>query len=331
MKKRFLALALCLVLATSLLPLTAAAEDITVEKVEITANGVKPNTEGLYDGYYGVDITSLRLKCAGGKEIDAIEENYTISSAVLGAGEYDPTPTTTEPLEPGTVYLLKIEIKPTDTLLPMSTKIPDSLTFTSGAYTTMPTGKVIRTDGILEIGFALQKNGAHDWDVRKEDSGTLTARCNDEDCTIGEVTVKLTAHSVTLPESPFNAEVQVGGDLKEAFPNAEIGELVYKYKGPGDSEYREIKPNAANAKAGEYQVGVQITGLPISPAAIAARGVQDNAGFADLYVQYTAVDPAITAQTGDNRPIELMMAGVVVFTALAAAAFILDNKRKYSR
>ena len=50
-----------------------------------------------------------------------------------------------------------------------------------------------------------------------------------------------------------------------------------------------------------------------------------------LYVKYTAVDPKVTAQTGDNRPIEIMMAGVVIFSALAAAAFILDRKRKYQQ
>ena len=46
-------------------------------------------------------------------------------------------------------------------------------------------------------------------------------------------------------------------------------------------------------------------------------------------MKYTAADPAITAQTGDDRPIELMMASVLAFSALAAAAFVLDGKRKY--
>ena len=48
-------------------------------------------------------------------------------------------------------------------------------------------------------------------------------------------------------------------------------------------------------------------------------------------MKYTAVDPAVTAQTGDNRPIELMLVSVLVFSALAAAAFILDSKRKYKQ
>ena len=52
---------------------------------------------------------------------------------------------------------------------------------------------------------------------------------------------------------------------------------------------------------------------------------------AELFVHYTAADPAVTAQTGDDRPIELMLVCALAFSALAAAAFILDNKRKYSR
>ena len=60
-------------------------------------------------------------------------------------------------------------------------------------------------------------------------------------------------------------------------------------------------------------------------------GEENQYGEGYLYVKYTAVDPAVTAQTGDNRPIEIMVASVVVFSALAAAAFILDHKRKYKQ
>ena len=43
MKKRLLALALCLVMMTSLLPITAAAEDpsVTINSIQITASGLK--------------------------------------------------------------------------------------------------------------------------------------------------------------------------------------------------------------------------------------------------------------------------------------------------
>ena len=48
-------------------------------------------------------------------------------------------------------------------------------------------------------------------------------------------------------------------------------------------------------------------------------------------MKHTAADPKVTAQTGDDRPIELMMASVLVFSALAAGAFSLDSKRKYKQ
>ena len=181
----------------------------------------------------------------------------------------------------------------------------------------------------------------HDWQFTKTEN-SLTAICKNREqypCSIGGASLTRDAHSVTLPNNPFNARLEGLEQFNAAFPNAVIGDFVYKYKGPGDSEYRIVEPTAANAKAGEYQVGIRISGLPMGkeeyPPVAAyslADGVNpDGAGYADLYVQYTAVDPAVTAQTGDNRPIELMMASVLVFSALAAAAFILDHKRKYSR
>lgn len=176
----------------------------------------------------------------------------------------------------------------------------------------------------------------HDWQFTQMDS-TLTGKCQNDSCPIRKVSVELKANSVTLPESPFKAQLVGWEQFKKEVPDAVIGEFVYKYKAPGDSEYHIVEPTAANAKAGEYQVGVRISGLPgtveQAPGAAtrAAAGNQDSSGYADLYVQYTVADPAITAQTGDNRPIEIMMASVLVFSALAAAAFILDNKRKYSR
>ena len=47
-----------------------------------------------------------------------------------------------------------------------------------------------------------------------------------------------------------------------------------------------------------------------------------------LYTQYTAADPKVTAQTGDDRPIEIMLVSALAFSALAAAAFLVDSKRK---
>ncbi|MBO5171177.1 MAG: hypothetical protein J6B70_10625 [Oscillospiraceae bacterium] len=173
----------------------------------------------------------------------------------------------------------------------------------------------------------------HSWQFSQTDS-TLTAKCRNSGCPIQTVGVTLAADSVTLPESPFNARLEGLKQFQQEVPDAVIGEFVYKYKGPGDTEYRVVQPTAANAKAGEYQVGVRISGLPnkeYGPVEMSLDDevIPDGAGYADLYVQYTAADPKVTAQTGDNRPIELMMAGILVFSALAAAAFVLDGKRKY--
>lgn len=162
----------------------------------------------------------------------------------------------------------------------------------------------------------------HSWQFSQTDS-TLTAKCRNSGCPIQTVGVTLAADSVTLPESPFNARLEGLKQFQQEVPDAVIGEFVYKYKGPGDTEYRVVQPTAANAKAGEYQVGVRIT----TPSS----NTSGQNSVYDLYVKYTAVDPAVTAQTGDNRPIELMMASVLAFSALAAAAFILDSKRKYKQ
>ena len=162
----------------------------------------------------------------------------------------------------------------------------------------------------------------HSWQFSQTDS-TLTAKCRNSGCPIQTVDVTLAADSVTLPESPFNARLEGLKQFQQEVPDAVIGEFVYKYKGPGDTEYRVVQPTAANAKAGEYQVGVRIT----TPSS----NTSGQNSVYDLYVKYTAVDPAVTAQTGDNRPIELMLVSVLSFSALAAAAFILDSKRKYKQ
>ena len=166
----------------------------------------------------------------------------------------------------------------------------------------------------------------HDWQLTKTEN-SLTATCRNREqykCSVGEVSLTLDAHSVTLPDSPFNARLEGKEQFKKEVPNAVIGDLVYKYKGPNG--WSVVEPTAANAKAGEYQVGVQIT-IPSNNPGDNVSG-QSQGQVYDLYVKYTAADPAVTAQTGDSRPIELMLAGALAFSVLAAAAFVLDNKRR---
>ena len=331
MKKRLLALALCLVMMTSLLPLTAAAEAPTyhVKSVEIEADGVYQGTDGLYH----LNITYWKIVCDEGT-IDINDENTKTSSEFSNVNGSLPD----NPSEEGAKYLAVCTIGFNS--LDLGTfnwhynEIPSCTLRIPGYASVFEESEPLRPGhNVILPGFILTKEHEHDWRFTQTDS-TLTGTCRKSTCPIKTVDVNLAADSVTLPNSTFNARLEGLEQFKKEVPSAVIGDFVYKYKGSGDSEYRVVTPTAANAKAGEYQVGVRISGLPnkeYGPVAMSLDDevIPDGAGYADLYVQYTAADPKVTAQTGDNRPIELMMAGILVFSALAAAAFVLDGKRKY--
>ena len=181
------------------------------------------------------------------------------------------------------------------------------------------------------MNFVFQVTKNHNWGfIVSENNDTLTAQCQNEGCNTPPLSVTLKADSVTLPTSPFNAQL-AGKEQFETATGAAISKIRYDYKGSDGIWHKDVDPVAANAKAGEYQAFVQISNLPRpveSDGVVAMAENPDGTYTADLFVHYTAADPAVTAQTGDNRPIELMMGSVVVFSALAAAAFILDSKRR---
>ena len=318
MKKRLLALALCLVLATSLLPITAAAVDYHFNSASIVADGVeyRDTSSALYPGYY-VNITGLTLEHNTGTIVNT-DGFITVSPICCSA---EATDYLTDPPVAGVEYFPYISIL-NDSLLPNSFEYDDDF-FANLVIPGYETNfrDCVRSDSsaAITLRFRMVK---HSWQFSQTDS-TLTAKCRNSGCPIQTVDVTLAADSVTLPESPFNARLEGLKQFQQEVPDAVIGEFVYKYKGPGDTEYRVVQPTAANAKAGEYQVGVRIT----TPSS----NTSGQNSVYDLYVKYTAVDPAVTAQTGDNRPIELMLVSVLVFSALAAAAFILDSKRKYKQ
>ena len=165
----------------------------------------------------------------------------------------------------------------------------------------------------------------HDWQFTQTEN-SLTATCGNSGCPIGKANLTLDAHSVTLPNSPFNAQVILNGITEEQIEEEfgyEISPIRYKFKAPGDSAFTDITP-ADGAREGTYQAAVTLS--PISTT-FSARSTADP-NSVTLYTQYTAVNPETTAQTGDDRPIELMMGSVVVFSVLAAAAFILDSKHR---
>lgn len=168
----------------------------------------------------------------------------------------------------------------------------------------------------------------HIWEIT-ENGNTLTVRCTATGlCDAGgpyEITVN--AHSVTLPDSPFNATVSIPDGFKEA-TGLSVDGPFYNYKAPGESAYqRNITPGAP--KAGSYQAVISIT--TESKVVIQSEIVPGGTVTYSAYVDYQAIDPQQTAATGDSRPIELALFGLAVFTALAAAAFLLDRRFKTVR
>ena len=336
MKKRLLALALCLVMAVSLLPITAAATSITVNSVQIEASGVKKDWVSTYPDVYQLIITNWNCQLDYTEKTDALDILSFITSDKEGL-----TLITADPVEGETNFVHIGMVLKYDSFTPyygFANNFSASSSLKLPGYKTMLVGQEVWEDddngdvGIV-VTFSLTKEHEHDWQFTVSESGNkLTAKC--QSCDIAPVSVELKADSVTLPETPFNARLEGWEQFQAAIPTADYEKLVYKYK--GSNGWTEVEPTAANAKAGEYQVGVRISGLPnkeYGPVAMSLDDevIPDGTGYADLYVKYTAVDPKVTAQTGDNRPIEIMMAGVVIFSALAAAAFILDHKRKYQQ
>lgn len=312
MKKRLWALALCLVMVSSLLPITAAADEIVLKKVIITTDEIMKDSSG-----YKMNISFFTIKSSG----DQYVQNVTCNGGEIYTDRSCSSLLQTPPAC-GNTYFVKFLIQPTgqntynvNGLNPLCCVLvsPSSNRTLWINADSQGSGVVL----VFELAYV-----SHNWQLTQADS-TLTAKCRNSGCPIQTVGVTLAADSVTLPESPFNARLEGLKQFQQEVPDAVIGEFVYKYKGPGDTEYRVVQPTAANAKAGEYQVGVRIT----TPSS----NTSGQNSVYDLYVKYTAVDPAVTAQTGDNRPIELMLVSVLVFSALAAAAFILDSKRKYKQ
>ena len=177
---------------------------------------------------------------------------------------------------------------------------------------------------------------AHQWKSSPIDgNGTreasTTISCTDPDCgSPVQVDVSLTASDVTLPGNVFSAKLTVETTENPAVAllstraaslplpglpeGLEISGPVYKYSATG-SGYDPIDPADFTPKAGYYQASVQIRDV-------------NHVTVADLAVKYTVSDPAVTAATGDNRPIELMILGMTFFCAMAAGAFVLDGRRK---
>ena len=329
MKKRILALALCLVMAVSLLPITAAAQDDSMlTSVCVTGSGFEKGADDTYvlkDGSWTAEVD--------GSDVSGY---FTGSTVGLYRDAGLTVPVTDDPADGGTYYLKYVLTSHNDYIgwsenPNCSLEIPGYSTayfnhdFSFSGYKGSATH-------YYYITFQVTKIHEHRW-LFDHQGNSLTATCQNAGCPYGEVGVTITASSVILPNSPFNATVEVSENFKEAFPNAQIYGPYYFYNFETEG-FTEVDPNTFTPKAGEYQAQVYIYGLSGNEVAELRAfstddGIEQGGSFTSLWVDYTAADPAITAQTGDSRPIELMMAGVAVFSVLAAAAFALDSKRKY--
>ena len=325
MKKRLLALALCLVMVSSLLPITAAANDDNY--IRITGSGFEKNAGSGYvlkdnrlEFYFcGRNDTSFWGRCLGLYQDS--EGNSPMTDALVD----------------GSTYYLKYFIGNANNIPEDEFKQFAKSLNASNCSLAIPgyTVSFVKGNGnfgdVIEMNFVFQVTKNHNWGfIVSENNDTLTAQCQNEGCNTPPLSVTLKADSVTLPTSPFNAQL-AGKEQFETATGAAISKIRYDYKGSDGIWHKDVDPVAANAKAGEYQAFVQISNLPRpveSDGVVAMAENPDGTYTADLFVHYTAADPAVTAQTGDNRPIELMMGSVVVFSALAAAAFILDSKRR---
>lgn len=210
----------------------------------------------------------------------------------------------------------------------------------AGAYPDCFFAKIKIEDGELLVRYDIDAQfapltPAHVWNSTpvttgngtKQAATTLTCSCS------AQVRVSLTASDVTLPGNAFSAKIDVE-ELQEpivatyalrAATQLPAGhELTvsdtpgYKYS-PDGTNFTDIDPASFTPAPGFYQASILVKD--------AASGNQ----LENLYVTYTVSDPAVTAETGDSRPIELLVMGMAIFSALAIAAFALDSRRRSSR
>ena len=207
-----------------------------------------------------------------------------------------------------------------------------------GVYPEQFFAKIRLVDGELQFVNSQDEDfHTHQWKSSPIDgNGTreasTTISCAGPDCNAPmQVDVSLTASDVTLPGNVFSAKLTVETTENPAVAllstraaslplpglpeGLKISEPVYKYSATG-SGYDPIDPAGFTPKAGYYQASVQIL------------DVNNNVAVADLAVKYTVSDPAVTAATGDNRPIVPLAMGMALFSLLAIAAFLLDDRQK---
>ena len=266
-------------------------------------------------GYYTADQKNT---LAGvGSHFDAVISNI--------AGSYNIQPTQVEVYE-----LTKNDVHVAyGAIFARSTNVDVITTFlgdnwNSGGCTYLLSDSPLNGSKTVSIDQDLSTNAppqhTHTWTPATSGNGTKKATTTitcDPNC--GEtLTVTLTASDVTLPGNAFSAKITTTQNpVSRAASPLTVSETPgYKYS-PDGSNFTEIDPKTFTPAPGFYQASILIK--------------DGNDTVENLYVTYTVSDPVVTAATGDNRPIEMMVMGMAFFCAMAIAAFVLDSKRRGSR
>lgn len=266
-------------------------------------------------GYYTADQKNT---LAGvGSHFDAVISNI--------AGSYNIQPTQVEVYE-----LTKNDVHVAyGAIFARSTNVDVITTFlgdnwNSGGCTYLLSDSPLNGSKTVSIDQDLSTNAppqhTHTWTPATSGNGTKEATTTitcDPNC--GEtLTVTLTASDVTLPGNAFSAKITTTQNpVSRAASPLTVSETPgYKYS-PDGSNFTEIDPKTFTPAPGFYQASILIK--------------DGNDTVENLYVTYTVSDPVVTAATGDNRPIEMMVMGMAFFCAMAIAAFALDSRRKVRR
>lgn len=148
-------------------------------------------------------------------------------------------------------------------------------------------------NGIHYVGFGLHN---HDWQVNQENAkGTATCSCGAK--------VTLSAASATTAKTVGECVTLDKTDDVSLAYTVDIRKL-----GEPGTEAQIV--DASCKEEGNYQAWLKL---------------DDTHG---LYANFTLTNPTTTAATGDNRPIELLVAGFAAVSIMAAAAFTVDRKRR---
>lgn len=218
MKKGILAMVLCLVLAVSLLPVTALA--YSHEEAESWVVGIENGKTYCGDTYFTFDLPDDRtvnmvyfVPYESGKNRELIPDSngYYKLEAGLGRGDVPIEYNGEEAIT--TIVGITINADHTD-------DNRDHICDVCNTYTECV--DEAPTDCRCDICGA----SMHRWQYTTTEN-SLTVSCRN--CGIASASVTLTAHSVTLPESPFNAQLKFEGDFKELFYCSDI---EYRYEDP---------------------------------------------------------------------------------------------------